>query len=133
VHITLGQRHVLLGLRGLASAQHTIVLLAGAHLQVVFARVRVAAADTLHGAAVGLDVNHVTDLDLFTEACASSQATTVAKHVTSGPSLLFLQGVVDAGVELELLCSFHGSQADDDVVDNLVKAANLRAKGRWLN
>jgi hypothetical protein len=49
-----------------------------------------------------------------------------------GPRLLFLKGVVDAGVKLELLCSFHGSQANDNVVDDFVKAANLRVKGQVL-
>ena len=36
----------------------------GAHLQIVFTGVSVAASHTLYGAAVGLDVDHIADLHL---------------------------------------------------------------------
>ena len=35
-----------------------------AHLQIVFARVCVAASNALHGTAVGLDVDYIADLNL---------------------------------------------------------------------
>eukprot|EP00048_Salpingoeca_helianthica_P015589 m.227537 g.227537 ORF g.227537 m.227537 type:complete len:395 (+) comp17243_c0_seq1:32-1216(+) len=82
VHITLGQRHVLL------------------RFQIKLGGKRVGAALALHGAAVGLNVDHVAH-----------------RH------FLLLQCLVDGGVQLELLCALGGLQADDHVADRLAVAA----------
>jgi hypothetical protein len=93
VHVALGQRHVRLA------------------LEVVRARVRVAAAHALDRAAVRLDVHDVADGDLLAQ-----------------------QRLVDRGVQPERLAPLGTLEADDDVAHALAVAPKrvLRLRGRQL-